>query len=1218
MNQYLLGFLLLAFHLPIAMAVNNQTDFINALSAAPATISLTGSFTLDTPVTIPVGKTIAGGGHNITTTGAGNVTIPSNVRVTNLNINGVLNSTLNTAANGPLFNSVGGITTYNSGVNFSYNTATNNSGGGVFRLTGGATAIVNGNATFVGNRATFSTGGDGGVGAIDNSTLTINGDAQVHSNTASRHGGAFWNRYTASNLTFGSTSTFTNNTSVNIGGAIRNEGTIVFTGLATFNGNIAQTGGGIQAGGGNITFNNGATFINNTSTSTTTTQGGAAIRNASPANLTINNGLATFTGNQSGGFGGAIQNLGTLGQFTINSGAVFTQNRSTLSNGGAIHNASSGTINIHNGSTFTNNGKNVSNTTVTLSGGAIWNDANMTLSGLITFNSNASTTQGGALWTSGNSILNGVTTFSNNASGSGGAVYLGGGNLTFGNGVTFSSNTATNGGALATAGTATLTGTTVFNNNAASAGGAISNISGGNVNLLGNSSFISNTATNNGGAINNLNSTLTLTGDSTFTGNSSTAGSGGAIFNDPGTIVINGNTTFSNNSSALNGGAIANVISSTLRITGTSSFSSNSSSTGSGGAITTEDNSHTTLVGNSSFSSNTASLNGGAVNVADNSSFNALNGASFTGNTASTGTGGAIRLNNNATATLIANTSNVSFNGNTANGLSSGVSLGSNSTLNLNAGSAEVIFLDPIVSTGTNNVINLNRTGDWNTVASPNTPTGNGIPTTAPTTGNIRLNSNMSGFSGASNSVNLYGGSLYVGSTGTFFNNINFNAFNNTNLNLINNKIDTLNFASANFDNLNLYLDVNLLNNQIDNITAGSLTGNTVTIKGLNLLNDGSGGLLYVSPTNQLNINLDSTLSQVTGPVHIYNVSNNGNGALFIQRNGQTSPAVQASPTVKSSVVLNMIDNNRVALGRADEVMTFMDNILIQTGIPYHQNNKIAVLDEMPEYSEIYDRLESGALWYRPFSSFERIDSPSNGNRIDSTDFGMVLGYDSKLKHHGFGVTSMTTLFSGYNGSLQSYSNIDSTINGGYGGIMQAFFKGKFYATLMGTVGGNHVRERIANFNSTGYGMFNTSASGKIGYNLHLPKAIVMQLSGQITYAAIQGESYRNGQGTLIDPEMTHSIQVAPGIRITKNIHGWQPYIAAQWVMNPYQSAVIRVNEFAISSPALGDYVEYGVGLQKNTKSDVQTHLQAMARTGSRNGVNLELGIKIPVGRKHH
>ncbi|MFN7311521.1 MAG: hypothetical protein ACK5T0_09170, partial [Vampirovibrionales bacterium] len=321
--------------------------------------------------------------------------------------------------------------------------------------------------------------------------------------------------------------------------------------------------------------------------------------------------------------------------------------------------------------------------------------------------------------------------------------------------------------------------------------------------------------------------------------------------------------------------------------------------------------------------------------------------------TATSGNGGAIYLNNNAIATLVANTQNVTFSGNTANGVNNGVGFGSNSTLNANANSGvgEVIFLDRITATGGSNVIHLNRTGTWNTATSPNTPTGNGIPTTAPTTGNIRLNADMSGFSGASNTLNLYGGSLYLGSSGTFFNNINFNASNNATLNLINSKIDTINLASGSFDNLNLHLDVNLLTNQIDNISAGSFTGNTVRVQGLNLLNDGSGGLVYVSPTNQLDISLNPSLSQVTGPVYMYNVSNNGNGALLFQRSDQTAPAVQASPTVKKGVQIGIVDNSRMVLNRADEVMSFMDTVLYQTGVEYDKVNKVALLEGFPEYS---------------------------------------------------------------------------------------------------------------------------------------------------------------------------------------------------------------------------------------------------------------------------
>ncbi len=871
--------------IPFSHAVNNQTDFINALSEAPATITLTGSFTLNTPVTIPVGKTVVGTNgsnfHNITTTGSGSLTIPTNVRVTNLGLNGVRYRTLASAANGPVLNASSGTTTYNSDVNFSYNTATNNNGGGVFRLTGGSSAIINGNATFVGNRGTFATGGDGGVGTIDNSTLTINGDAQIHNNTATRHGGAFWNRSAGANLTFNSTSTFTNNTTggSNLGGAIRNDGTLNFVGLASFASNSASTGGAIQnqGNGSNTTFHNGGIFTNNNATSLT--NGGGAIRNGVGAVMNFNNASASFTGNQSIGTGGAIQSIGVNSQLNLNAGATFTRNRSTTSNGGAIHNSDNATLNISNGSSFTHNGKNDANATLTLNGGAIWNSSNLQLAGTTLFDSNASITEGGAIFNSGTSTITGSTTFSNN------------------NSVT---------------------------------GGAISNVLGGNFSIIGASDFNNNLSTNNGGAINNLNSTLNLTGNSTFTGNSSSTGSGGAIFNDPGTVVITGNGTFNNNTAALNGGAIANVISSTLRITGNGTFGTNSSTTGSGGAITTESNSHTVIGAYGSFTNNTAALNGGAVNV-NNASFNVLDGATFSGNNASSGSGGALYLNNNATATLVANTQNVTFSGNTANGVNNGVAFGSNSILNANANSAggEVIFLDKITASGGSNVIHLNRTGTWDKGASPNTPTGNGVPTTAPTNGNIRLNADMSGFSGASNSVNLYGGNMYLGSAGTFFNNINFNAGNNSTLNLINSKIDTISLNQVNVDNLNLHVDIDLANKLVDNINASSVGANdTVTIKGINLWNDGDSGVVFVNNSYQLKLTVDPAVQQVTGPVYIYDVmvpdqtvpGGNAvpfaNSALLLLRTNEVNPFVRASPTVKQGVQIGIVDNTRMVMNR--------------------------------------------------------------------------------------------------------------------------------------------------------------------------------------------------------------------------------------------------------------------------------------------------------------
>ncbi|MFN7310648.1 MAG: hypothetical protein ACK5T0_04680, partial [Vampirovibrionales bacterium] len=334
--------------------------------------------------------------------------------------------------------------------------------------------------------------------------------------------------------------------------------------------------------------------------------------------------------------------------------------------------------------------------------------------------------------------------------------------------------------------------------------------------------------------------------------------------------------------------------------------------------------------------------------------------------TATSGNGGAIYLNNNAIATLVANTQNVTFSGNTANGVNNGVGFGSNSVLNANAnsGGGEVIFSDRITTTGNNNVINFNRTGTWNTATSPNTPTGNGVPTTAPTTGNIRLNADMSGFSGASNTVNLYGGSMYLGSSGTFFNNINFNAGNNATLNLINNKIDTIALNSVSVDNLNLHVDIDLANKLVDNINATSVGANdTVTIKGINLWNDGPSGVVFVNNSYQLKLTVDPAVQQVMGPVYAYNVMvpdqtvpggtapSFENSALLLLRTNEVNPFVRSSATVKQGVQIGIMDNSRMVLNRADEVMSFMDTVLYQTGVEYDKVNKVALLEGFPEYS---------------------------------------------------------------------------------------------------------------------------------------------------------------------------------------------------------------------------------------------------------------------------
>ncbi|MFL5327604.1 MAG: choice-of-anchor Q domain-containing protein [Gemmataceae bacterium] len=298
--------------------------------------------------------------------------------------------------------------------------------------------------------------------------------------------------YNVGTLTL-SNSKVSGNTATNIGGGIYSAGTLTLTGT-TWDGNVAYLGAAVQSNG-NLTVS-GSTFSNNKSsflggalrlfgsasiTSSTlsnnsaTNAGGAIINHATTtlSNCTVANNSATDSG-------GGIHNFGTLiigdSTFSNNSSAAgggicspgtvtinntqFTSNKADF--GGAIKN--DGTITI-SGSAFNQNVADITNGW----GGAIWNNAPLTIT-QCTFTSNHAKTYGGAVisFTSLN-IAN--STFTNNISDlNGGALRLDGSATITAS--TFNGNTAANGGgAIISHGTTTIDNSTVANNSAHDGGG---------------------------------------------------------------------------------------------------------------------------------------------------------------------------------------------------------------------------------------------------------------------------------------------------------------------------------------------------------------------------------------------------------------------------------------------------------------------------------------------------------------------------------------------------------------------------------------------------------------------------------------------------------------------------------------------------------------------------------------------------------------------------
>ena len=172
----------------------------------------------------------------------------------------------------------------------------------------------------------------------------------------------------------------------------------------------------------------------------------------------------------------------------------------------------------------------------------------------------------------------------------GGGIFIEGGAVTVTDS-TFTGNSAEEGAAIwddgnpvsgSVLGSLTITNSTLSDNNASGAGGAVETVEG--VVTIEASTLSGNTATVSGGAINSEGGTVTIE-DSTLSGNSATADGGGGVYNFGGSLVVNSSTLASN--SAGYGGTIANYGSAaTQDMIANSTLANNTAATaGDGGGV---------------------------------------------------------------------------------------------------------------------------------------------------------------------------------------------------------------------------------------------------------------------------------------------------------------------------------------------------------------------------------------------------------------------------------------------------------------------------------------------------------------------------------------------------------------------------------------------------------------------------------------------------------
>jgi hypothetical protein len=577
---------------------------------------------------------------------------------------------------------------------------------------GGGLAIGGGQVTTNNVNLTNNKAQDGaGAFVSQGASLTMNGGtvsgnvATAGSLALSGAGGAFYvngrttspaaaaGQLTLNNVTVnnnsavGSASAATGN-----GGAIFNAGTTTITG-STFNANVATASTNTsnpRRGMGGAIFNgaNDADDLPSLNISNTTITGGlasgsfnassgGAIANAESfgglagAALTANN--VTLDGNAALVGAGILQS----GSATITGGAI--KNSSAFSGAGVYQTLLVATAAVRpsatfDGTAFTNNIANGATLANFGNGGAIWNQATLTvknanLTGNQAVASSAASTisgWGGAIYNGplaandlptlniSNSQLNGGTAASNALVGGGianvgnlfGFAGAANGQLTATN-VTFSKISAQTAGAVYTGGTTSITGST-FDQNKASAsfgiGGALEAAklpaTGANpVVTIDSTAFTANTAPVGGALALGFGMNTTLRNGSSVTGNNAGVSAGG-IYNAGATTVQD--SSVSSNNAAFQGGGIyngSNTATDAPALTLVNASVDGNTAPNVGGGIVTL--AGATLNATNGDVSNNSAVAGGGLYVGDNAPAS-FDGTDFVSNSATASGGGAI------------------------------------------------------------------------------------------------------------------------------------------------------------------------------------------------------------------------------------------------------------------------------------------------------------------------------------------------------------------------------------------------------------------------------------------------------------------------------------------------------------------------------------------------------------------------------------------------
>ena len=374
----------------------------------------------------------------------------------------------------------------------------------------------------------------------------------------------------------------------------------------------------------------------------------------------------------------------------------------------------------------------------------------------------------------------------------------------------------------------------------------------------------------------------------------------------------------------------------------------------------------------------------------------------------------------------------------------------------------------------------------------------------------------------------------------------------------------------------------------------------------------------------------------IYAPIYRYGVSYNPeDGNMFFVRGGKFNPATgkidtpvnpaqQFNPAIFSSSVAAQTAANSTMNQTYNYVFQNAENFMaypLKDRMAIINRNKYALNEIAPGLdiatnSPLFSINTESSSWYKPYANFETIDY-KNGPKVHATTYGSLAGFDTSIKSLKNGWARTYTGYVGYNGATQSFEGVHTTQNGGLLGGTITLYKGNFFNATTISAGAT-VAETSSMYGHDDTTMLIAGAANKTGYNFEFKEGrYIIQPNILVSYTFVNTFNYTNAAGVRLDSDPLHSIQVAPGFKLMANTKtGWQPYIAANMVMNFLDKSKTTADTVRLPGMSTRPYVQYGIGLQKTFKENFIAFGQTMFQSGGRHGVSISAGLRWTFGHE--